>query len=449
MTGISPRILEINYRRLSGLRPFGGNARRHSRKQLAQIAASIQKFGFTNPVLITDDNQILAGHARVDAAKSLGMSEVPTVRLSQMTEADRRAYVIADNKLALNAGWDTEVLAAEMQALIEIGFDVELTGFSLAEIDLTIAAAEQSKPSGKDGNDDQIPPLRTTAVTRLGDVWLLGRHRLLCGDARESTSYAALMGDERAQLMFTDPPYNVPIMGHVCGLGRTQHREFAMAAGEMTSTQFTGFLRSTLGNGAAYCADGSIAFICMDWRHMTELSEAGRTIFNELKNVCVWNKTNGGMGTFYRSKHELVFVFKVRDAPHVNTFGLGDTGRYRTNIWDYPGVNSPHPGCSSELEMHPTVKPVALVKDAILDCSRRGAIVLDMFGGSGTTLIAAERSGRTARLIEFDPLYCDVIVRRYEELTGRSGRLEATGQEFATVADDVVARQRVEEATDV
>jgi len=449
MTGISPRILEINYRRLSGLRPFGGNARRHSRKQLAQIAASIQKFGFTNPVLITDDNQILAGHARVDAAKSLGMSEVPTVRLSQMTEADRRAYVIADNKLALNAGWDTEVLAAEMQALIEIGFDVELTGFSLAEIDLTIAAAEQSKPSGKDGNDDQIPPLRTTAVTRLGDVWLLGRHRLLCGDARESTSYAALMGDERAQLMFTDPPYNVPIMGHVCGLGRTQHREFAMAAGEMTSTQFTGFLRSTLGNGAAYCADGSIAFICMDWRHMTELSEAGRTIFNELKNVCVWNKTNGGMGTFYRSKHELVFVFKVGDAPHVNTFGLGDTGRYRTNIWDYPGVNSPHPGCSSELEMHPTVKPVALVKDAILDCSRRGAIVLDMFGGSGTTLIAAERSGRTARLIEFDPLYCDVIVRRYEELTGRSGRLEATGQEFATVADDVVARQRVEEATDV
>ena len=352
MTGISPRILEINYRRLSGLRPFGGNARRHSRKQLAQIAASIQKFGFTNPVLITDDNQILAGHARVDAAKSLGMSEVPTVRLSQMTEADRRAQ-------------------------------------------------------------------------------------------------RRLMGDERAQLMFTDPPYNVPIMGHVCGLGRTQHREFAMAAGEMTSTQFTGFLRSTLGNGAAYCADGSIAFICMDWRHMTELSEAGRTIFNELKNVCVWNKTNGGMGTFYRSKHELVFVFKVGDAPHVNTFGLGDTGRYRTNIWDYPGVNSPHPGRSSELEMHPTVKPVALVKDAILDCSRRGAIVLDMFGGSGTTLIAAERSGRTARLIEFDPLYCDVIVRRYEELTGRSGRLEATGQEFATVADDVVARQRVEEATDV
>jgi hypothetical protein len=176
--------------------------------------------------------------------------------------------------LALNAGWDSEVLAGEMQALIEIGFDVELTGFSLAEIDLTIAEAEESKPSGKDSNDDQIPPLRTTAVTCPGDVWLLGRHRLLCGDARESTSYATLMGDERAELMFTDPPYNVPIMGHVCGLGRTQHREFAMAAGEMTPTQFTGFLTSTLGNGTAYCADGAIAYVCMDWRHIAELSEA-------------------------------------------------------------------------------------------------------------------------------------------------------------------------------
>ena len=448
MTSITPHILEITYRRLSDLRPFEGNARRHSRKQLAQIAASIRKFGFTNPVLVTDDNQILAGHGRVEAAKSLDMSEVPTVRLSQMTEADRRAYVIADNKLALNAGWDSEVLAGEMQALIEIGFDVELTGFSLAEIDLTIAEAEQSKPSSKDSNDDQIPPLRTTAVTCPGDVWLLGRHRLLCGDARESTSYATLMGDERAELMFTDPPYNVPIMGHVCGLGRTRHREFAMAGGEMTPTQFTGFLTSTLGNSAAYCANGAIAYVCMDWRHIAELSEAGRTVFNELKNVCVWNKTNGGMGTFYRSKHEFVFVFKVGDAPHLNTFGLGDTGRYRTNVWDYPGVNSPHVGRASELEMHPTVKPVALVKDAILDCSRRGAIVLDMFGGSGTTLIAAERTGRTARLIEFDPHYCDVIVRRYEELTGRSGRLEATGQEFATVADAAVVRQHSEEPTD-
>ena len=443
MTSTKPHTLEITYRRLSELRPFDGNARRHSRKQLAQISASIQKFGFTNPVLIADDDQILAGHGRLEAAKLLGMSDIPTVRLSQMTEVDRRAYVIADNKLALNAGWDSEVLAGEMQALIEIGFDVELTGFSLAEIDLTIAQAEQSKPSGRDVDDDRIPPLDATPVTRPGDVWLVGRHRLLCGDARDSTSYKALMGDERAQLMFTDPPYNVPIMGHVCGLGRTRHREFAMAAGEMTPAQFISFLTSTLGNGAA-CANGSIAYVCMDWRHVAELSEAGRTVFNELKNICVWNKTNGGMGTFYRSKHEFVFVFKIGDAPHLNTFGLGETGRHRTNVWDYPGVNSPHAGRSSELEMHPTV---ALVKDAILDCSRRGGIVLDIFGGSGTTLIAAERTGRTARVIEFDPPYCDVIVRRYEELTGRSAKLERTGQESAAAADHVLAARLTKESS--
>lgn len=439
MTNAAPHNLEITYREVSDLRPFEGNARRHSRKQLAQISASIRKFGFTNPVLITDDDLILAGHGRVEAAKSLGMSEIPTVRLSQMTEADRRAYVIADNKLALNAGWDAEVLAGEMQALIEIGFDVELTGFSLAEIDLTIAEAEQGRPGGRDKNEDRIPPLATTAVTRPGDLWLLGRHRLLCGDAREANSYQVLMGDERAQLIFTDPPYNVPIMGHACGLGRTHHREFAMAAGEMTAAQFTSFLTSTLGRGASYCANGSIAYVCMDWRHIAELGQAGRAVFNELKNICVWNKTNGGMGTFYRSKHEFVFVFKVGDAPHLNTFGLGDSGRYRTNVWDYPGVNSPRARRSSELEMHPTVKPVALVKDAILDCSRRGAIVLDMFGGSGTTMVAAERTGRTACLIECDPLYCDVIVRRYEDLTGRPATLEATGQEFATVGELIMA----------
>jgi DNA modification methylase len=447
MTSTNLHTLEITYRRLSELRPFQGNARRHSRKQLAQISASIQKFGFTNPVLIADDDQILAGHGRLEAAKLLGMSDIPTVRLSQMTEVDRRAYVIADNKLALNAGWDSEVLAGEMQALIEIGFDVELTGFSLTEIDLTIAQAEQSKPSGREENDDRSPPLDATSVTRPGDVWLLGRHRLLCADARDSTSYRVLMGDERAQLMFTDPPYNVPVMGHVCGLGRTRHREFVMAAGEMTPAQFVSFLTSTLGNGAAYCANGSIAYVCMDWRHVAELSEAGRTVFNELKNICIWNKTNGGMGTFYRSKHEFVFVFKIGDAPHLNTFGLGETGRHRTNVWDYPGVNSPHAGRSSELEMHPTVKPVALVKDAVLDCSRRGGIVLDIFGGSGTTLIAAERTGRTARVIEFDALYCDLIVRRYEELTGRSAKLERTGQEFSAAAHRASAAQPNEETS--
>jgi DNA modification methylase len=272
-------------------------------------------------------------------------------------------------------------------------------------------------------------------ITRVGDLWQLGRHRLLCGDARAGSTYTTLMKESRADLVFTDPPYNVPIDGHVSGLGQTRHREFAMGVGEMTSAAFTSFLQETLSHVAAVSKDGAIAYVCMDWRHMGELLAAGHAVFSELKNLCVWNKNNGGMGTFYRSKHELVFAFKVGTAQHLNTFGLGDSGRYRTNVWDYAGVNTFRSGRDEELAMHPTVKPVALVADAIKDCSRRGEIVLDPFGGSGTTLIAAERTGRTGRLVELDPAYCDGIVRRYEMLTGKHGRLASTRQTFEAVAE--------------
>jgi DNA modification methylase len=417
---------------VASLRPYARNARTHSKKQIKQIARSIERFGFTNPVLVGDENEIVAGHGRVEAAKLLGMDTVPTLRLSHLGPAQRRAYVIADNKLAQNAGWDRDVLAIELQALIDVEFDVELTGFSLAEVELVIEEARESSPEAPDAPEDDLPPLpqADAAVTRPGDVWELGRHRLVCGDSRDLASLRGLMAGEAADLVFTDPPYNVPIGGHVCGLGRTQHREFAMGVGEMSSEAFTGFLRETLGHAAASCRDGAVAFVCMDWRHMGELIAAGRAVFSELKNLCVWNKTNGGMGSFYRSKHELVFVFKVGTAPHTNTFGLGDTGRYRTNVWDYAGINTMRAGREEELAMHPTVKPVALVADAIKDCSRRGDIVLDPFAGSGTTLIAAEKTGRSARVIEFDPVYCDRIIARFEKLTGKEARLSATGQTF-------------------
>jgi DNA modification methylase len=262
---------------------------------------------------------------------------------------------------------------------------------------------------------------------------------VLCGDARERSDYETLLNGETADLVFTDPPYNVPIDGHVCGLGRVRHREFAMGAGEMSEAAFTAFLAQTLGAAAATCQDGAIAFVCMDWRHMGELVSAGREVFSELKNLCVWNKTNGGMGAFYRSKHELVFVFKVGTAPHVNTFGLGETGRYRTNVWDYPGISSIGRNRDAELAMHPTVKPVALVADAIRDCSKRGHIVLDPFGGSGTTMIAAEQVGRAARLIEFDPLYCDTIVRRWQAVTGKHATLAETGERFELIEEKRVS----------
>jgi DNA modification methylase len=419
------------------LQPFAQNARTLSKRQIRQIADSIKRFGFTNPVLISDHNEIIAGHGRVQAAKLLGMERVPTLRLSHLDAAQRRAYVIADNKLALNAGWDRELLAIELQTLIDLEFDVELTGFSLAEAEIVIEEARDSSPNSENGSDDAVPPLTdpTSAVTRSGELWLLGRHRLLCGDSRNLETFGRLLQDERADLVFTDPPYNVPIDGHVCGLGRIRHREFAMGAGEMSSEAFLAFLQTTLGHAAVFCRDGAIAFVCMDWRHMGELLAAGKAVFAELKNLCVWNKTNGGMGSFYRSKHELVFVFKVGRGPHTNTFGLGETGRCRTNVWDHAGVNTLRTGRAEELAMHPTVKPVALVAEAIKDCSRRGEIVLDPFGGSGTTLIAAEKTGRRARLVEFDPAYCDQILRRFERVTGKQPRLTATGQNFEDVAE--------------
>lgn len=426
-------VAGIEHRAPGSLRPYDRNARKHSKKQVRQIADSIERFGFTNPVLISDADEIIAGHGRVAAAKLLGLTTVPTLRLSHLSETERRAYVLADNKLALNAGWDQEILAIELQALIDLDFDVTLTGFSLAEVDLTLDAARDSDPDAPPGPEDDIPPMGGSAVTRRGEVWVLGRHRLVCGDARNLEDYARLLQGEAVDLVFTDPPYNVPIDGHVSGLGRIRHREFAMGVGEMSREAFTAFLKETLGPMASVCRDGAIAFVCMDWRHMGELLDAGESVFSELKNLCVWNKTNGGMGTFYRSKHELVFVFKVGAEPHVNSFGLGDSGRYRTNVWDYPGITSLGANRSEVLAMHPTVKPTALVADAIRDCSRRGDIVLDAFGGSGTTLIAAETCGRSARLIEYDPLYCDTIVRRYEQLTGKSAVLADGGATFEAI----------------
>lgn len=424
---------DIEHMPIASLRPYPGNARTHSKKQLKQIADSITRFGFTNPVLISDDGEIIAGHGRVSAAKLLGRDTVPTLRLSHLNATERRAYVLADNKLALNAGWDQEILAIELQSLIDLEFDLSVTGFSLAEVDMTLDAARESAAEGASGPEDVIPPMTGNVVTRTGDLWQLGRHRLICGDARNEADYVQLLAGETVDLIFTDPPYNVPIDGHVCGMGRIRHREFAMGVGEMSSTVFTAFLTETLGAARKQCRDGAIAFVCMDWRHIGELTAAGEAVFSELKNLCVWNKTNAGMGSFYRSKHELVFVFKIGTAPHVNSFGLGDTGRYRTNVWDYPGISSMGAGRMEGLAMHPTVKPTALVADAIRDCSRRGDIVLDNFGGSGTTLIAAETCGRAARLIEYDPAYCDTIICRWQRVTGKRATLEASGAVFEDV----------------
>jgi DNA modification methylase len=398
---------------LASLRPWPRNARTHSRKQLRQIADSIKRFGFTNPVLIDSQNTILAGHARAMAAESLGLSEVPCLRIETMTPEEKRAYVLADNKLALNAGWDEEILAEELKGLLDLDldFDVGITGFSVPEIDGIIDGLVPEEPGDP---DDDIMAADGPARCHTGDIWQLGPHRLICASALDRDTVAALMNGERAQMVFTDPPYNVPIQGHVGGSGAVKHREFAMASGEMSEAEFTAFLRSAFQNLVDCTCDGSIHFVCMDWRHMTEILAAAGSIYAELKNLIVWVKDNGGMGTFYRSRHELIFAFKNGTAPHINSFELGQHGRYRTNVWQYKGVNTLRVGRMDELALHPTVKPVQLIADAVKDVSQRGGIVLDLFGGSGSTLIAAHKTGRRAFLCELDPVYCDRIIRRWE-----------------------------------
>lgn len=425
------RDLRIIERSTDALKPYARNPRTHSHKQIGQIADSIKEFGWTNPILIDADGNIIAGHGRLEAAKELGIKTVPTLLLDHMTEAQKRAYVIADNKLAENAGWDDDLLAIELKALTEIdlGFDVEITGFETAEIDLLIG---DQKDGGED-EADKLPDIDDSVWLACcpGELWLLGRHRLLCADATKAESYARLMDGKQAQMVFTDPPYNVPIDRHVCGLGAVKHDEFAMASGEMSEAEFTAFLEAVFGHLSTNSVDGAIHYVCMDWRHVYELLTAGRAVYSELKNLCVWNKSNGGMGSLYRSKHELIAVYKAGRAAHINNVALGAHGRYRTNVWDYAGVNGFGAERDAELAMHPTVKPVALVEDAILDCSRRGGIVLDAFAGSGTTIIAAERAGRTAYALELEPKYVHGTLQRFFDLTGEDPVHEASGLTFS------------------
>jgi DNA modification methylase len=409
--------LAIKYKDPRKLKPRLKNPRTHTPRQIKQIAASITEFGFINPVLIDGSDGIVAGHARVAAATSIGMADVPTVRVDHLTPTQIRAYVIADNRLAEKAGWDPTLLALELQELsVQPNFDVTVTGFEMGEIDLIIGETSASETD----EADVIPEIDRSlpAVSRPGDCWRIGDHLLLCGDALQAASYEQLLGGKRAQMVFIDPPYNVRIAGNVSGLGKARHREFAMASSEMTEREFTNFLRRALTHLADFSIDGSIHFICMDWRHIRELADAADDAYSELKNICVWSKSNAGMGSLYRSAHEFIFVYKNGRAKHINNVELGRFGRSRTNVWEYAGISSFGKDRDASLAGHPTPKPIALVSDAILDCSKRGGIVLDAFAGSGTTLLAAEKTGRRGYGMELDPHYADLVIKRFEEVYG-------------------------------
>lgn len=424
MENIGPVV----YRNISELKPYKNNARTHSKKQVKQIAASLEQFGFINPALIDEDGNIIAGHGRVLATKELGLETVPTITISHLTPEQIKAYRLADNKLAELAGWDDDILKIEFQHLQEFAdvLDLTVTGFEVAEIDILLGNDEEAEEADAPF-DDLIKP---DPVSCPGDLWLLGNHKILCGSALEAEDYVRLMGDDQAQMIFTDPPYNVRVKD-ISGLGKHKHAEFAMASGEMDRAEFLAFLGTALGHMAGHSVDGSIHFVCMDWRHIEELVAAGREAYAELKNICVWAKDNGGMGSLYRSQHEFVAVFKNGTAPHVNNIQLGVHGRYRTNLWKYAGQNTFHAGREDDLAAHPTVKPTALVADAILDCSTPAGVILDPFGGSGTTILAAESTGRHARLIELEAVYVDVAIRRWQKMTGKDAVHVETGKTFA------------------
>ncbi len=413
----------------ASLTPNPRNARTHTKKQITQIAASINRFGFVVPLVIDDDRNIVAGHGRWAAAAELGLSDVPVIRVRFLSESDRRAFAIAENRIAELSGWDQALLAEELRFLLDDGFELEITGFTTNDLDFSIvddvAPAEPETVA--------LPDPGSQAVSQLGDLWHIGSHRLYCGDSREVESFEALLGEDRATLVFGDSPYNLPIAGHVSG-SKTA-REFEVASGEMTPAEFTQFLRTIFRLCVRFSINGSIHYQCMDFRHLREILDAGDGVYTQFKQLLVWKKHSAGLGAFYRSQHELILVFKNGRAKHINNFGLGETGRYRTNVLEYDGACGFYKGRDRDLADHVTIKSTALVADLLRDCSDRGDLVLDPFCGSGTTLLAAHHTGRRGASIEIDPLYVDTAIRRLTAATGQPAIL-ADGRHFQQVTDD-------------
>ena len=421
------RDLDPSLIRIDEFKPLGREVRKHPPAQIRKLAASIAQFGVVLPVLVDQHRRVVAGWAMVLAARRLELPELPAVTITDLSDAELLALKLALNRITEAASWDDQELALEFSDIMELepDFAIEATGFEIGEIDrlqLSTGLEEEDEVAAVD------PAVE--AVTRPGDLWILGDHRVLCADAREPASYEQLLQGEKAQIVFTDPPYNVKIAGNVSGLGAVKHSDFAIASGEMSGAAFQDFLSRVFGLLSAYSEDGSVHFVCMDWRHQKEIILAGEEKYSEALNLCVWRKTNAGMGSLYRSHHELVFVFKSGTGPHINNVALGKHGRNRTNVWDYVGQNSLNGTQRSKLSLHPTVKPVAMVADALRDCSKPKGIVLDPFGGAGTTLIAAERTGRSARLTELEPRYVDCTIERWQRLTGGRAIHATTGAAF-------------------
>jgi DNA modification methylase len=428
--------LELTYLPLHQLQPTSKKLRKLDPAHVREIAAAITELGFCDPILIGKENVILNGEARLEAAKLHGLDRVPCIQVGHLNEKEQRVLRLAVNRLAEKGDWDLDQLKVEFEELIIEEAPIDVSGFTLDEIDQIIIANEaEAIEQGPLEPDD-----RAVAIARAGDLFELGPHRVVCGDATDPTVLRLLMGgDCAARLILTDEPYNVPIAGHVTG---SAHREFAMASGEMTAEQFLAFNLAWIEATAAYLRDGGVFGTFIDWRGQPTVHVAATKLDLQPLNLIVWVKTNAGMGSLYRSRHELLPLFKKGDAPHVNNVELGKRGRWRSNVWTYPGASSLSSEARRGLQDHPTVKPTAMLEDALIDLTNRGEIVIDPFLGSGSSLVAADKTGRICRGVELDPLYVDVIVRRYQAATANNAVLVETGETF-----EALAARREREAT--
>lgn len=428
--------VDIVYRPVAEIHAYGRSLRKRSKRWSSAMKASIQRFGLILPILIDQGGQIIGGEGVFEVAKECGFTEVPTVRIDHLSETDIQLLRLALNRIAEESSWDTLELTEEWRELLPLTIDLgyEVSGFATPEIDSLLH--QPPAGAGRDADDDPVEVgMPGSEVSRLGDIWQLGDHLVLCGSSLEPENLQRVMGEDRARMVLTDAPYNVKIQGNVGGLGKHKHREFVQASGEMSEAHFTEFLTTSITALAAFCRNGALLYMFMDWRHVWEIMSGIRAADLTMINMAVWAKTSPALGAFYRSQHELCFIARKGDEKHKNNIDLGRWGRTRSNVWQYAGVNSFGPGRDEQLAMHSTCKNVSMLVDAIRDASDRGEIVLDGFLGSGSTLIAAERTGRICRGVELDPLYVDTILHRWKRVTDSEGVLQDTGETFSQVAE--------------
>lgn len=414
--------LKFSYEKVENLKPNPKAPKQHPKAQIEDLKMSITEYGMVLPLLVDENMKIISGHAVFIAAQELGFTEVPIVKAKHLTKAQKCALTIALNKISEKSIWNVPLLRESYDLLIEENFDIRKTGFETGELEFLILNEASDEENESDPADDLPDENEILRKVNAGDLYGLGANRLLCGDSLKQESYDVLLGEDRAQMILSDFPFNVPINHHVCGNGKIKHREFKMASGEMSPEEFIEFLKIAMGHLIKYSIDNSLHYIFADWRHVLEFSIAGK-LYPKFKNICIWNKLVGGQGSGYRSQYEMVFLYQNGKGKYINNIQLGKFGNYRTNVWDFKGVHVSNPENKDDLRFHPTCKPVKMLRSAILDATNPNDIVLDNFSGSGSTILACEDTHRKCYAIEIDELYCDTAIFRWEQLTGKKAVL--------------------------